>query len=165
MKNENKSAKFNKWGLGLMMGAIALLLIQGAILLQSEIAQSETNRLGQEFTLGFQETVVVEPESVELSQTEPSQFEFKLVDIEDSRCPQDVQCVWAGQAIARIEVHHNRENLGSVELTDRSGQPDLATQTIDGYSLQLTRVTPYPSTNNALEDSDYAVTLRLAKQS
>jgi len=39
-------------------------------------------------------------------------LEFKFVALEsDSRCPKGVQCIWAGEAIALIDVFNNGEKI------------------------------------------------------
>lgn len=68
--------------------------------------------------------------------------------LEDSRCPADVQCVWAGQVRIRATIH-----LGSgdtiAELT--SGKPMAVA---DG-TVELVEVRPATSSKTAIAPGDY----------
>lgn len=86
-------------------------------------------------------------------------LEIKLLSIEDSRCPSDVQCIWSGQVTATVGITRNKQNLGSFDLTIRPGQEDLAIQEIDEYSLKLVQVVPYPSTTQNTNSLDYFAAL------
>ncbi|MDH3651284.1 MAG: hypothetical protein OEQ53_16475, partial [Saprospiraceae bacterium] len=55
--------------------------------------------LGQDFTLNFQEEGMLKDAAIKVS------FESVL---EDSRCPSDVQCVWAGQV--KVLLHFTEVN-------------------------------------------------------
>ena len=60
--------------------------------------------------------------------------------IDDSRCPQGVQCVWAGKAAVTLEMNNGFSiNLEKDKLVDTvyAGKH---------YSFTLVDVTPYPST-------------------
>lgn len=73
--------------------------------------------------------------------------------IEDSRCPADVQCIWAGRVVVRTKIH-----LGSGDVTRDliQGEPiGIA----DG-ALELTAVTPAPRTDLELGPEDYRFTYR-----
>lgn len=68
--------------------------------------------------------------------------------LEDSRCPSDVQCIWAGRLriSARIELGSRDETR---ELTQ--GEP---VQLADG-TLELFEVFPYPTTDQPVAAEDY----------
>jgi hypothetical protein len=71
-----------------------------------------------------------------------------LAVIEDSRCPADVQCVWAGRVriSARIDLSSGSQTR---ELT--LGQPQ---QVADG-SLTLVEATPTKRSRETIEPGDY----------
>ena len=71
-----------------------------------------------------------------------------LALLEDSRCPSDAQCVWAGRV--RISA---RIDLGSASETHELtlGTP---LSVADG-SLELRKVTPPPKADKAIAPSDY----------
>jgi hypothetical protein len=73
--------------------------------------------------------------------------------IEDSRCPADVQCIWAGRVVVRTKIH-----LGSGDMIRDlvQGEPiGIA----DG-ALELTAVTPVPRTDVELGPENYRFTYR-----
>ncbi len=86
-----------------------------------------------------------------------------LLDItEDSRCPSGVQCVWAGRVSAKIRLAKDKENPEEITLTSRSGNTELATKNVSGYTLALQRVDPYPD-KKPIEKSRYSATLFVTK--
>ncbi len=68
--------------------------------------------------------------------------------LEDSRCPSDVQCVWAGQVRIRAVIH-----LGSGDSMREliSGKPE---QVADG-TLELVDVHPANTSEAAIAHGDY----------
>lgn len=72
--------------------------------------------------------------------------------IEDSRCPKDVQCVWAGQLRLRASV---ATPSGEHSRTLILGQP----QAIGGGALLLRNVTPRPAAGAAIDPRDYSFVL------
>jgi len=65
---------------------------------------------------------------------------------EDSRCPKDVTCVWAGVAVAQIEVmgvatRPMTLNLASI---DNKGKNYHQSTEFNGYTISLADVQPYP---------------------
>ena len=68
--------------------------------------------------------------------------------VEDSRCPADVVCVWAGRVVIRAEV---RTGQGKKVMTLELGQPvELA----DG-ALMLHDVRPGKRQGEAVKPTDY----------
>lgn len=71
--------------------------------------------------------------------------------IEDSRCPADVACVWAGRVVLRARV---QGGAWSREIDLVFGQP---VQVADG-KLTLTEVTPGRRTDRQIAPRDYRFT-------
>lgn len=69
---------------------------------------------------------------------------------EDSRCPQGTQCVWAGVAVANIELMSTTSRPMTLQFssTNVSGKNYQKTQTFNGYEISLEEVNPYPTTEN-----------------
>jgi hypothetical protein len=75
----------------------------------------------------------------------------------DSRCPSDVQCVWAGNAVAGFDL-------------SGAGQSDAALNTTldpkfvryGGYTITLVGLKPVPKSGSAIPSLDYVATLRIA---
>lgn len=66
---------------------------------------------------------------------------FKQI-VEDSRCPKDVQCVWAGVAIAEIEVMGLATKPVTLQLAniDNAARNYSKTKHFNGYTISLERV-------------------------
>ena len=73
--------------------------------------------------------------------------------LEDSRCPDQVTCVWAGRVRLKARIH-----LGSGDQTRELvlGEP---VPVADG-ALELTRVTPARSADGDIAPADYRFTFR-----
>ncbi|HKP68028.1 MAG TPA: hypothetical protein VJV05_02015 [Pyrinomonadaceae bacterium] len=79
--------------------------------------------------------------------------------VEDSRCPTDVNCVWAGNAKVKIRVSKNGR---SHDMTlDTNGQTQAATA--EGYTIKLVELTPSPKSNIRINRNGYVATLELTK--
>ena len=74
--------------------------------------------------------------------------------VEDSRCPANVNCIWAGQAKILVEVRDVSygESWDRYELTLGDGPVDF-----DGYSIEFLALDPYPPTPEAGADSEESV--------
>ena len=78
--------------------------------------------------------------------------------IEDSRCPTDINCVWAG--IARIKVELARNGKTSVvELNTQNEK----TAKFQGHIITLKDLQPRQSTTSKYSPSAYSATLGISK--
>lgn len=78
---------------------------------------------------------------------------------EDSRCPTNVECFWAGRVIAEFKLEKDRQIVVK-KLTDNPvGDPNLSTSfEAFGYSVTLVEVRPYPVDGNTpIEQKEYRV--------
>jgi len=105
-------------------------------------------KLNEQFQLRFHETASI-----------TNGPQITLLNIDDSRCPSDVTCVWEGEVKILLNVVKDWQDLGNFTLTSRAGNKDLATQTVDKYSIQVMQVDPYPVSTRNISSSDYVVTL------
>ena len=79
--------------------------------------------------------------------------------VEDSRCPTDTNCVWAGNAKIKVRV---RANGRSHDLTlDTNGPKQSAIA--EGYSIKLVGLTPSPRSNIRINRLGYVATLEAMK--
>lgn len=101
--------------------------------------------------------------SFELSQDESmilpknkKEVMISLISMKDSRCPADVQCIWAGNAGIKIRISAGTGIVDSTELC--LGQCDTKFKTADtamlrlrdiNYSVVLKSVEPYPGKGNS----------------
>jgi hypothetical protein len=81
--------------------------------------------------------------------------------VDDSRCPADTNCVWAGNAQIKIRVTKNGR---SHDLTLDTNGPKNAARA-EGYSIKLTRLTPEPRSNIRINRNGYVATLEVLKLS
>ncbi len=65
---------------------------------------------------------------------------------EDSRCPKDVNCIWAGVAVAELEVMGTATRPMTLSLAslDNKGRNYHQSADFNGYTITLTEVNPYP---------------------
>jgi hypothetical protein len=91
-----------------------------------------------------------------------SKLSVRFVElIEDSRCPADTTCVWAGNAKIKVRVTRNGR---SQDLTlDTNGPHQGATA--EGYSIKLMNLTPVPRSNVRIDRNGYVATFEAVKLS
>lgn len=77
--------------------------------------------------------------------------------ISDSRCPQDVQCIWAGTVEVRT-VLSTQVSHGEHILT--LGKP----QVFGDYTVTLINVTPAPKAGEEIPESSYRFTFEIKKR-
>lgn len=89
-------------------------------------------------------------------------FEVRFEGVRsDSRCPIDVQCVSAGDALVAISVTPPGGARVERELHTRLG----ATETVvNDYTIKLTALTPFPRTDRPIRADDYVATLTLSRR-
>jgi hypothetical protein len=85
---------------------------------------------------------------------------IKFVAVEDSRCPQDANCVWAGNAKVTIKVTNRRGQSRSFDLnTNLEGK----SARFDGYEIKLGSVSPYPRSNIRINRNGYTASFTVTK--
>lgn len=87
-------------------------------------------------------------------------LELRWVELADSRCPADVQCIWEGEAVVTLEVGGDGLETTRIELGLRPGgtSEPLA---LAGHLLRLLSVEPYPGADRGAEHSEQVATLEL----
>jgi hypothetical protein len=107
--------------------------------------------LARPFDLKIGEQVAIAGESLDIGFAEI---------VNDSRCPRDAQCFWAGAATIRIWVE---KKPGAREtLTLRVPGADEPA-TYGQYSVSLKDLKPYPESNRRPERDEYVATLIVAR--
>ncbi len=110
--------------------------------------------LGSQFQIGLNESVSVKPGDIVL----------KLLDVpEDSRCPVDVVCIWAGKATTIVNVTKDGRDLGEFELALIPSNNEEATVIFDGHTITLIRLDPKPRSTEPIDLSDYIATFLVDK--
>ncbi len=82
-------------------------------------------------------------------------LKIEIINIQDSRCPSDVVCVWQGEA--RVEIKLKESQTYSTVLSTYDNQID----TLGDYSIELIDVQPYPVSTEVIEMEDYHVKLKI----
>jgi hypothetical protein len=76
---------------------------------------------------------------------------------DDSRCPRDVQCIWAGTVKVRTKIE---SGLGTSEMVLELGQP----VTTEAEEITLTEVTPGKVAGEEIPVSSYRFTFEVKKR-
>jgi hypothetical protein len=77
----------------------------------------------------------------------------------DSRCPENLICIWGGEAIVRFKIVNDRNSLLFI---------DLPTGTIDtivsDYKISFIDLYPYPNTEIQINKNDYTAKLIIKRK-
>jgi hypothetical protein len=98
--------------------------------------------LGAEFALAPGESALAGDDGLRVS--------FESVT-EDSRCPMDVICVWAGRVVVDVTAGRGEARHFALSPGDAAD--------VDGLRLRLVRVEPYPSAAEPIPASAYRATI------
>jgi len=79
----------------------------------------------------------------------------------DSRCPADVKCITAGDAVVVLGLASGRESEQLYELHTTSGD---STAAHTGYRVTLVALNPVPISTRTPRARDYVATLRVARE-
>lgn len=90
---------------------------------------------------------------------EPLRILFDGVEA-DSRCPRGVDCVWSGDAAARLRLTLPGAPAAEATLHTHDGPAELVH---GGYVVRLLDVEPYPVYQEPIAPGDYAVLLRVTR--
>jgi len=128
-------------------GTLALLLLASAC---SHAPTTPSAPIGTPFRIGVGQTVRLQSAGVELG--------FDEV-LEDSRCPADVVCVWAGTAKLKAWLSVNGARR-DIELKTFPRQP-LA---IDDFTIDVQALEPFPYSNVRIDKRGYVATLVVTRR-
>ena len=104
--------------------------------------------LGQEFTLRAAESVRIAGTDFLMT--------FDRVT-EDSRCPTNVNCVWAGNAVVRLTARVAGATGGNLELHTTTA--DKREAAVDGFRVQLVRLAPTRADGTPITQDQYVATV------
>lgn len=80
---------------------------------------------------------------------------------EDSRCPEGVVCVWAGNARVSLVLEQAGGARSTLEL-NTNVEPKAAAA--EGFEVRLTNLSPYPRADARLDPKQYVVTLVVGRK-
>lgn len=105
-------------------------------------------QLGEAVTLKVDEAAKVGEEVV---------VTFKAVT-SDSRCPQGVQCVTAGEATVVLTAKVGEK---TEELTVKVGAAADNKATLEPFAIRILKLDPYPTEGQTIQDADRSIELRV----
>jgi hypothetical protein len=103
--------------------------------------------LDEAFTIKVGEQVEIKDANLRIT--------FNSVE-EDSRCPVDVVCAWAGNAKLNMEVKRSKKKYVSASLNTTLNPRDIHYK---GYTIKLLRVSPDRKVNVPPDPADYEATI------
>ena len=109
--------------------------------------------LAESFTLAPGQTVEVEGTGLRVT--------FESVSA-DSRCPEDVTCVWEGDAVVIVSVQATGSARVQRELHTSARYPTEVDA--GGYRVRLVEVVPVPRSAASPAPGDYRVTLLVSRR-
>jgi len=109
--------------------------------------------INKEFSLGIGQTATIEGEKLVIK--------FKAV-LEDSRCPINVVCVWAGNGKVEFEVL-DIDGQNKTVILNTEEEPRATA--LKGHKLTLISLNPPRIDGVSISPGDYAVTLRVERKS
>jgi hypothetical protein len=116
-------------------------------------APAEVNaNLGEEFSLSIGQTAVIKGQGLQIT--------FEDV-IEDSRCPANVTCIWAGRDSSIIKIVQASSQYRMV-LTEPGLTDQYTTATYQEYQLSF-HLTPYPTAGQTIQKGEYRLQLIVSK--
>ena len=91
-----------------------------------------------------------------------SRIAVKFVAVtEDSRCPQGVNCIWAGVATIKIQLRKNGKPAREFELNTNQLDKSI---TFEGHEIKLFALTPYPrSGEGPIKQGAYSAALTITR--
>jgi len=108
--------------------------------------QTQSVDLGAEVTLAPGATASVKA----------TEMKVRFVAVtEDSRCPRDVTCIWAGEVKVTLEIQESPKVSSKVEIIEGAS-------TVAGpYHVTVVRVEPQPMSTARIAPQDYRATLKI----
>jgi hypothetical protein len=131
---------------------LAILALSACTVVSANAPEAKVVKAGDEFDLSPSQSAVVDGGAVTLT--------FVKVN-EDSRCPTDVQCVWAGDVAAAITLGVAG---GEKSPTTIHTNIDPKTTIAGAYKVEVVNVKPARHSNTTIPQESYVVTFRATRQ-
>ena len=114
-------------------------------------------RLDREFTLKVGQQALVEG-------VETEKFKLKFVSVEnDSRCPRDVTCVWAGNAEVKIQIEA-KGKTADLKLNTSGAANFPKEASYQKYRITLAAFNPQRLKDKEIKSTEYSATLVIHKE-
>ncbi len=130
-----------------MKNSLLAIIILFSTFAMGQEDSTETPKIGIKVPQG--ETVIIKGVSIKF-----------LGVIEDSRCPKDVTCIWAGRAIVKVEVIANGKKEDKI-LTFGEVRPGEEKNTnlynSGKFAINGLALNPYPTSESTGKDKGYVL--------
>ncbi|HKL37330.1 MAG TPA: hypothetical protein VJ876_00445, partial [Bacteroidales bacterium] len=88
---------------------------------------------------------------------------FEVDEVNDSRCPRGVICIWQGEAVVWVRVFESAQiQAGEAERLKLSTHKPRS-QTYQDYRFELIDVKPYPDIEKEYDREDIRVVLKITR--
>ena len=81
--------------------------------------------------------------------------------LNDSRCPKNGLCIWAGNAEVRFVYSKDNNSVKFVLNTLSAFRTDSL---INGYRIKLINLSPYPEIAGSIKQDDYKAEIKITKE-
>ena len=89
------------------------------------------------------------------------EFSIKFVSVsEDSRCPVDANCIWAGNAKVHVIVTDSYRNSKKFVMNTTMGPKG---DQFNGCAINLTGLTPSPKSGKSIKQKTYTATFTITR--
>ena len=123
------------------------------------------------FTLGIflscNKTDLIPLGQVELNIKDPVEFEsgleLEISDVNDSRCPLEVVCVWEGEALVTFDIQFDGQSE-SIQISKCNGEsPQCKDSIVEklGHRFHVLDVLPFPKIDVEVPDEDYVIIMQI----
>lgn len=133
----------------MMKNIIAILLIVFSACTKEEVKVAQT-QLASKIELSF-DTELTFQEGIKI----------KITKVEDSRCPQNTTCIWAG--MAKVFFTISDKGVSKDSSIDFESKPIKTTVDLGAakYEVEVSDVLPYPKGATEINQKDYKVSVTL----
>ncbi|TAK19380.1 MAG: hypothetical protein EPO37_04645 [Nitrosarchaeum sp.] len=123
---------------------VIFLILIGTIGMSSALESKEI-KLDEPFMIKLHQRLSIDDLDVEFS------------EIEDSRCPSDVTCIWEGRASITLHIY-NQTQYQTITLTT----DETPTFHVSSYKIDLIDILPYPVSTKDISE-EYVATINISK--
>ena len=88
---------------------------------------------------------------------------FEVDEVNDSRCPRGVVCIWQGVAVVWVKVFESAQIQAAEADRLRLSTHESRSQTYDDYHFELIDVEPYPDIEEEYDEEDIRVVLKITR--
>lgn len=88
---------------------------------------------------------------------------LEITKIEDSRCPEMVECFWEGNTVLYIDLYAHHTLHDAILEVSNTDQPVLF-KDIFGYDITIRSIQPYPKGQEVIPQSAYRIGISVVEK-